>query len=175
MDVCLLWVFVLSGRGLCDGPSPRPEEYYRLWRVYECDQVKNKQPRYLLWVGRRGKDYKTKRNETFRIYHTQKDSYLMAAWMDEGLHMYTYITEFRILTSILWLRTHAKRGVKITHCKIFEAIAMNWTNTLANRTNDLLLSLYKTTLSHSLDDENLKLHRSENPESHPTEFLWFSW
>jgi hypothetical protein len=25
MDVCLLWVFVLSGRGLCDGPIPRPE------------------------------------------------------------------------------------------------------------------------------------------------------
>ena len=24
-DVCLLWVFVLSGRGLCDWPIPRPE------------------------------------------------------------------------------------------------------------------------------------------------------
>jgi hypothetical protein len=40
MDVCLLWVFVLSGRSLCDGPIPRPEESYRLWCVSECDQVK---------------------------------------------------------------------------------------------------------------------------------------
>ena len=28
MNVCLLWV--LSGRGFCDGPIPRPEESYRL-------------------------------------------------------------------------------------------------------------------------------------------------
>jgi hypothetical protein len=28
MDVFLLCVFVLSGRGLCDGPIPRPEESY---------------------------------------------------------------------------------------------------------------------------------------------------
>jgi hypothetical protein len=33
-------VFVLSGRGLCDGPIPCPEELYRLWCVSECDQVK---------------------------------------------------------------------------------------------------------------------------------------
>jgi hypothetical protein len=33
-------VFVLSGRGLCDGPIPRPEESYLLWCVSECDQVK---------------------------------------------------------------------------------------------------------------------------------------
>jgi hypothetical protein len=33
-------VFVLSDRGLCDGPIPRPEESYRVWRVSECDQVK---------------------------------------------------------------------------------------------------------------------------------------
>jgi hypothetical protein len=32
----------LSGRGLCDGPIPRPEESYRLWCVSECDQVKIK-------------------------------------------------------------------------------------------------------------------------------------
>ena len=24
---------VSSGRGLCDGPIPRPEEFYRMWRV----------------------------------------------------------------------------------------------------------------------------------------------
>jgi hypothetical protein len=63
------WMFVsceccvLSGRGLCDGPIPRPEESYRLWCVSECDQVKIKQPRHLLWVGRRGKDYETKRRK----------------------------------------------------------------------------------------------------------------
>jgi hypothetical protein len=33
MDVCFLWVFVLPGRGLCDGLIPRPQESYRLWRV----------------------------------------------------------------------------------------------------------------------------------------------
>jgi hypothetical protein len=35
-------VFVLSSRGLCDGPIPRPEESYRCWCVFECDQVKIK-------------------------------------------------------------------------------------------------------------------------------------
>ena len=35
MDVCLLWV--LSGRGLCDGLITRPEESYRLWCVVVCD------------------------------------------------------------------------------------------------------------------------------------------
>jgi hypothetical protein len=52
-------VFVLSGRGLCDGPIPRPEESYQLWCVSECDQVENKKPRNLLWVGRRRKYYET--------------------------------------------------------------------------------------------------------------------
>jgi hypothetical protein len=33
-------VSVLSGRGLCEGPIPPPEESYRLWCVSECDQVK---------------------------------------------------------------------------------------------------------------------------------------
>jgi hypothetical protein len=32
-------VFMLSSRGLCDGPIPRAEESYRLWCVSECDQV----------------------------------------------------------------------------------------------------------------------------------------
>jgi hypothetical protein len=36
----LVTVCVSSGRGLCDGPIPRPEESYRLWCVSECDQVK---------------------------------------------------------------------------------------------------------------------------------------
>jgi hypothetical protein len=51
-------VFVLSGRGLCVGPIPLPEESYRLWCVSECDLVKIK-ALYTCWeqVGRRGKDY----------------------------------------------------------------------------------------------------------------------
>ena len=38
------WIFacceccVLSGRGLCDGPTIRSEESYRLWRVVVCEQ-----------------------------------------------------------------------------------------------------------------------------------------
>jgi hypothetical protein len=54
-------VFVLSGRGLCDGPIPRPEESYRLWCVFECDKVKIK-TLYTCCeqIGRRGKDYEMK-------------------------------------------------------------------------------------------------------------------
>jgi hypothetical protein len=57
-------VFVLSGRGLCDGPIPRPEESYLLWCVFECDQVKIK-TLYTCCeqVGRRGKDCETKRRQ----------------------------------------------------------------------------------------------------------------
>jgi hypothetical protein len=40
MDVCLLWVFVLPGRGLCDGPIPSPDESYRRRCGSECDQMK---------------------------------------------------------------------------------------------------------------------------------------
>jgi hypothetical protein len=35
-ECCVL----LSGRGLCDEPIPRPEESYRLWCVSQCDQKK---------------------------------------------------------------------------------------------------------------------------------------
>jgi hypothetical protein len=59
-------VFVLSGRGLCNGPIPRPEESYRMWCVFVCDQVKSKRKKTLdtccEQAGRRGKDYETKRN-----------------------------------------------------------------------------------------------------------------
>jgi hypothetical protein len=34
----LLWVFVLSGRGLCVGLITHPEESYRVWCVSECDR-----------------------------------------------------------------------------------------------------------------------------------------
>jgi hypothetical protein len=40
MDVCLLRMLVLSGRGLCNEPIRHPEESYRLWCLSECDQVK---------------------------------------------------------------------------------------------------------------------------------------
>jgi hypothetical protein len=33
MDVCLLWVFVLSGKGLCDELITHPEEFYRVLLV----------------------------------------------------------------------------------------------------------------------------------------------
>jgi len=36
MFVCCEYC-VLSGRGLCDGLIPRPEESYRLGRVVVCD------------------------------------------------------------------------------------------------------------------------------------------
>jgi hypothetical protein len=40
MDVCCECC-VLSGRGLYDGPIPRPEESYHLWCVIVCDQMNN--------------------------------------------------------------------------------------------------------------------------------------
>jgi hypothetical protein len=56
-------VFVLSGRGLCDGPIPRSEEFYRLWCVSECDQMKIKTVyTYFEQADRRGKDYEKKHN-----------------------------------------------------------------------------------------------------------------
>jgi hypothetical protein len=52
---------VLSGRGFCDGPIPRPEESYRLWCVSECDQVKiNNLDTYCEYVE---EERTTKRNE----------------------------------------------------------------------------------------------------------------
>jgi hypothetical protein len=54
-------VFVLSGRGLGGGAIARPEESYRLWCVFECDQVKIKTlDTCCEQVGRKGKDCKTK-------------------------------------------------------------------------------------------------------------------
>jgi hypothetical protein len=47
---------------LCDGPIPRTEESYRLQCGFECDQAKIKTLyTYCEQVGRRGKDYETKR------------------------------------------------------------------------------------------------------------------
>ena len=58
MDICLLSVFVLSVRGLGDGPIPRPEESYRVC-VCVCLSVSlsvirsNNNPLPLQRVGRR--------------------------------------------------------------------------------------------------------------------------
>jgi hypothetical protein len=48
VSVCAL----LSGRGLCDEPIPRPGESYRLWCLSQCDQKKNSKPRH--WNGKSG-------------------------------------------------------------------------------------------------------------------------
>jgi len=48
---------VLSGRGLCGGPIPRPEKSCRMWvslSVIRC----NNNPLHLQWVGRRDKTKK---------------------------------------------------------------------------------------------------------------------
>jgi hypothetical protein len=86
----LVSVCVLSGRSLCDGPIPRPEKSYRLWCVSECDQVKrNNLDTYCEQVGRRGKDYETKRIKAHRfipycIASSQKGS-------SSSRHIYIYI------------------------------------------------------------------------------------
>jgi hypothetical protein len=58
-------VFVLSGRGLCDGPIPRPEESYQLWCVPKCDQVKIKKLTLYTCCEQVEEGRATKRNETY--------------------------------------------------------------------------------------------------------------
>jgi hypothetical protein len=41
----------LSGKGLCDGPIPRPEESFGLWCVIVCDRM-NTNALHLTWLGR---------------------------------------------------------------------------------------------------------------------------
>jgi hypothetical protein len=60
---------MLSGIGLWVGPIPRPEESYRLWCVSVCYQVKiNNLDTCCEQIGKTGKDYETKRNETKRVF-----------------------------------------------------------------------------------------------------------
>jgi hypothetical protein len=64
-------VFVLSGRGLCDGPIPRPGTSYRLWCVSECDQVQIKTLDTCCGrAGRRGKDYELTELEVTNVKST---------------------------------------------------------------------------------------------------------
>jgi hypothetical protein len=75
---CLSLVsIVLSGGGLCDGPIPRPEESYRLWCVFECDQAKI-QTLYTSCeqVGRRGKDSEF----PFSVHERSRHGYMATAW-----------------------------------------------------------------------------------------------
>jgi hypothetical protein len=77
------WMFVscescvlLSGKGLCDEPIPRPEESYRLWCVSQCDQ-KELQTSILkreTGVGRRGRLKKKRilRNHVYIKYSNYK-------------------------------------------------------------------------------------------------------
>jgi hypothetical protein len=59
-------VFVLSGRGLCEGPIPCPEESCRRWCASECNQEKiNNLDTCCEQVGRRGKDFATKHSVQF--------------------------------------------------------------------------------------------------------------
>jgi hypothetical protein len=51
MDVCLFWVFMLSSRGLCDGPIPRTEESYRLPCFIVCDRETSRMRRPWLELG----------------------------------------------------------------------------------------------------------------------------
>jgi hypothetical protein len=64
---------VLSGRGLCDEPIPRPEESYRLWCVSQCDQKELKTSTLKLetGVGRRGR---LKKKDHFGIIKAHTDN-----------------------------------------------------------------------------------------------------
>jgi hypothetical protein len=64
MDVCLLWVYVLSGRGVCDKLITRPEESYRLWYVVVCDLENLKNEEAMTRVG--SQRHKTKKTATNR-------------------------------------------------------------------------------------------------------------
>jgi hypothetical protein len=110
----MLWVFVLSGRGLCDGPIPRPEESYRLWCVSECDQVKINNLFYLLWVGRRGKDYETIFPFLLAIFRSLKTViqiialHLGAIWtgFTKSSRTFQVSLYFRIMSSLKLLRRY---------------------------------------------------------------------
>jgi hypothetical protein len=58
MDVCLLRAFVLSRRSLCVGQISSPRGVVPTVVCVWMLSSENKQPRHLLWVGRRAKDYK---------------------------------------------------------------------------------------------------------------------
>jgi hypothetical protein len=78
MGVCLLWVLcVLSGRGLWDGPIPRPEESYRLWCVLVCDLESSriKRPWPALGCSTKGKKKTSSAMHTFpNLQHSERST-----------------------------------------------------------------------------------------------------
>ena len=80
---------VLSGRGLCDGSIPRPEESYRnvSFSVIRC----NSNPLHLQWVGRRGQTQK----EGQKFYRIAKelykvDFYFVVQPIGEHFYLFSY-------------------------------------------------------------------------------------
>jgi hypothetical protein len=64
MDVCLLWVLCVVRQRSLRRADPSSRGHLPTVVCVWVWSSENKQPRHLLWVGRRGKDYETKRNET---------------------------------------------------------------------------------------------------------------
>ena len=54
---------MLSSRGLCDGPIPRPEESYRLFRVIMCDAQISRMRRPWLALGRWARERERERRK----------------------------------------------------------------------------------------------------------------
>jgi hypothetical protein len=100
MDVCLLWVFVLSGRGLCDRPIPRPEGVLPTLVCVWVLSSANKQPGHILWVRRRDKDYEPYtriRNDT-HVTQSKTDSSPWHSWQ-RGLALSTKVVDRFSLTT----------------------------------------------------------------------------
>jgi len=62
---------VLSGRGLYDGLITRPEESYRMWRVFVCDQeTSNEEAKGRYWAAENA----TKRDVTPKKKNNNKET-----------------------------------------------------------------------------------------------------
>jgi hypothetical protein len=92
MDVCLLWVLLLSGRGLCDGPITRPE-----CGVPECDleTATMRRPRPTRVVEASIK----KKAETF-----DKAVILMCKW--SAYTVCCFVNDYCIPTSLFWRQSY---------------------------------------------------------------------
>jgi hypothetical protein len=79
---CLTCTVLVSGRGLCDGPIPLPEESYRMWCVLEYDQVTNQKPTttYCEQVGRRGRTTKYNKNNETQFFECDSSVYGSVLW-----------------------------------------------------------------------------------------------
>jgi hypothetical protein len=68
MDVCILWVFVLSGRGLCDGPIPRPDDSYWLCSCVCLSVIKRNQKPSTPAVNKYVEEGRTKKRNEIRVF-----------------------------------------------------------------------------------------------------------